>query len=125
LTFEDITLLKPIQFTLPILVQPKKKKTPPPKPATTTEEANNPQQQQTATSSQLSQQEIINQQQQSIFKSMLGEGSLNFYSLIFPQKTFFSKIQLTNDLFFSIAVRMKIPGILIPIFSYKIRKLTI
>jgi hypothetical protein len=79
LTFDDIALLKPIQFTLPILVQPKKKKPPPPKPPTTTEEANNPQQQ--ATTSQPSQQEMIVQQQQSIFKSMLGEGSLNFHSL--------------------------------------------
>lgn len=74
LNFEDTALHKPIQFTSPILVQPKKKKTSPPKPTQTTttiDEANNPQQ---TTTSQSSQQEIIAQQQQSIFKSMLGEG---------------------------------------------------
>jgi len=74
LNFDDTTLLKPIQFTLPILVPPKKK-TPPPKSTqtitTTTNEANNPPQ---ISTSQPSQQEIIVQQQQSIFKSMLGEG---------------------------------------------------
>jgi hypothetical protein len=70
LNFDDINLLQPIQFTLPILVQTKKKKTPsPPKP--TTDAANNPQ---PTPTNQPSQQEMIAQQQQSIFKSMLGEG---------------------------------------------------
>ena len=70
--FDDVPLLKPIQLTLPILVQNKKKaltvkptiveSTTPLTP--TTADATN----------RLSQQEIIFQQQQSIFKSMLGEG---------------------------------------------------
>lgn len=69
LNFEDTALLKPMQFTSPILVQPKKKKNVVSKP--TTDETNNPQ---PVSTSQPSQQELINQQQQSIFKSMLGEG---------------------------------------------------
>jgi hypothetical protein len=70
LNFDDISLLKPIRFTLPILVQAKKTASP---PKTVVFEANVPQQT-TNSTSQPSQQEIIFQQQQSIFKSMLGEG---------------------------------------------------
>ena len=75
LTSEDITLLKPIQFTLPILVQPKKKKITPPKIAST---VNGSEETKTTapppTTSQPPTQETLTQQQQSIFKSMLGEG---------------------------------------------------
>ena len=73
LNFDDINLLQPIQFTFPILVQPKKKKSPPPPPPKpiTIDDPNAPP---PPTTSQPSQQELINQQQQSIFKSMLGEG---------------------------------------------------
>jgi hypothetical protein len=61
LNYDDITLLKPMQLTLPILVQPKKK-TVQQKP--TTDDPNNPPQ---TTTSQSSQQETI-------LKSMLSEG---------------------------------------------------
>jgi hypothetical protein len=75
LHFDDITLMKPIQFTLPILVQTKNKglSTKP-----TIIESNAPQETKTNSTSQPSQQEIILQQQQSIFKSMLGEGNFIF-----------------------------------------------
>lgn len=71
LNTEEISLLKPVQLTSPILVQAKKKLAaakisvadPPVVPATPT-----------GTTSQPSQQELILQQQQSIFRSMLGEG---------------------------------------------------
>ncbi len=72
LHLDDITLLKPIQFTLPILVQAKKKNNTSAK--LTSIESNTPRQTTPNLTSQLSQQEIILQQQQSIFKSMLGEG---------------------------------------------------
>jgi hypothetical protein len=69
LSFDDINLFKPIQFTLPILVQSKKKIIPS-KP--TTDTVNNLEE---SAVSQISQQEIIAQQQQQlIFNSMLGEG---------------------------------------------------
>jgi hypothetical protein len=70
LNSEEVTLLKPVQFTSPMLVQTKKNAIPT-KPITT--ESNVPT---TNSTSQPSQQEIIQQQQQSIFKSMLGEGKL-------------------------------------------------
>ncbi|CAF3343764.1 unnamed protein product [Rotaria sp. Silwood1] len=71
LHYDDITLLKPIQFTLPILVQTKKKVIPT-KPTTLESQTS-----QQTTPNQPSQQEIILQQQQSIFKSLLGEDLSN------------------------------------------------
>jgi len=71
LYFDEITLIKPIQLTLPILVQAKKKDT---SVKQAIIESNTPQQITRNSISQPSQQEIILQQQQSIFKSMLGEG---------------------------------------------------
>ncbi|UJR22588.1 hypothetical protein I4U23_025633 [Adineta vaga] len=68
LTFDDVTLLEPIQFTLPILIQPKKKIIQP-KPIETTTD--------TGIISHEAQQEFIAQQQQLIFKSMLGEDLSN------------------------------------------------
>jgi hypothetical protein len=68
LNSDDVSLLKPIQLTLPILVQTKKNPTST-KPTTT--ESSIPT---TNSTSQPTPQEIIQQQQQSIFKSMLGEG---------------------------------------------------
>ena len=73
LSFDDINLLKPIQFTLPILVPPKKKH---PSTKSTRTPANESTVPQPSSISQPSQQETITQQQQSIFKSMLGEGWL-------------------------------------------------
>ena len=66
---EDIELLKPIQFTLPMLVQTKKNSIPTKTIMTETNIPATPN-----STSQPSQQDIIQQQQQSIFKSMLGEG---------------------------------------------------
>ncbi|CAF3033304.1 unnamed protein product [Rotaria sp. Silwood2] len=74
LNFDEINLLKPIQFTLPILIQPKKKPIPPKTIPTTNDESNILPQ---PTISQPSQQEMIAQQQQLIFKSMLGEDLSN------------------------------------------------
>ncbi|CAF3790122.1 unnamed protein product [Rotaria sordida] len=71
LHYDDITLLKPIQFTLPILVQTKKK-VKSTKPTTVESQAS-----QQTTTNQPSQQEIILQQQQAIFKSLLGEDLSN------------------------------------------------
>lgn len=71
LHFDDVTLTKPIQFTLPMLVQTKNKGL---SNKVTVIESNTPQETKTNSTSQPSQQEIILQQQQSIFKSMLGEG---------------------------------------------------
>jgi hypothetical protein len=71
LNFDDINLLKPIQFTLPILVQAKKKLT---SAKSAMIDSNTPQPTTTNSTSQPSQQELILQQQQLIFKSMLGEG---------------------------------------------------
>ncbi|CAF1395614.1 unnamed protein product [Adineta ricciae] len=68
---DDVTLLKPMQFKLPILVQTKKNDG---ILRSTGMDSNIPQR---ANTSQLSQQELILQQQQSIFKSMLGEESSN------------------------------------------------
>jgi len=100
LNFEEINLLKPIQFTLPILVQPKKKnkvETPRPNPdqATmpTTPAATDPNNPLQVSTSQPSQQDLINQQQQSIFKSVLGEG--NFAIHIFTNLSF--QIDLNNE----------------------------
>ena len=84
LTVEDVTLLKPIQFTLPIFVQTKKK-VGPTKP--TVIETNVPPP--GTTTNQPSQQEIIFQQQQSIFKSMLGEGLSKRNFLTFKTWCFF------------------------------------
>lgn len=94
LTSEDINLLKPIQFTIPILVQPKKKKTTTSKPASTTnttEETKTP----APTTSQPSAQETVTQQQQSIFKSMLGEGQSPFFFLLF-HKFIFQILPMNN-----------------------------
>jgi hypothetical protein len=79
LNFDDITLSKPIQFTLPILAQAKKKVT---SAKPTMIESNTVQSTINNSTSQPSQQEIVLQQQQSIFKSMLGEGLFrrNFFS---------------------------------------------
>jgi hypothetical protein len=67
LHFDEINLMKSIQFTLPILVQTKNK-------GLTTKGTNIESEiKSNTTSSQPSQQEIILQQQQAIFKSMLGE----------------------------------------------------
>jgi len=71
LNFDDVTLLKPIQFTLPILVEPTKKAT---SAKPTIIESNVSQQPTKNSTSQPSPQEIILQQQQSIYKSLLGEG---------------------------------------------------
>ncbi|CAF0743578.1 unnamed protein product [Adineta steineri] len=68
LNYDDINLLKPIQFTLPILVQPKKKTL----PSKTTQMSMD-----VGSTTQESQQDIIAQQQQLIFKSMLGENLSN------------------------------------------------
>jgi len=67
LNCDDITLLKPIQFKLPILVPTNKQEA---SVKSTAIESDVPQR---MTTSQPSQQEIISQQQ-SIFKSVLGEG---------------------------------------------------
>ncbi|UJR26493.1 hypothetical protein I4U23_007820 [Adineta vaga] len=69
---DDVTLVKPIQFKLPIFIQTKKNDRLLRSIGT---ESNLPQR--TITSQQPSQQELILQQQQSIFKSMLGEESSN------------------------------------------------
>ncbi|CAF1259707.1 unnamed protein product [Rotaria sordida] len=74
LNFDEINLLKPIQFTLPILIQPKKKSISSKIKRSSIDESNNPQQ---PTISHPSQQETIDQQQQLIFKSMLGEDLSN------------------------------------------------
>ncbi len=71
LDFDDVTLMKAIQFTSPILVQAKKRVT---SAKPTMAEQNPSQPTATNSTSQPSQQEMILQQQQSIFKSMLGEG---------------------------------------------------
>lgn len=73
LNADDVSLLKPIQMTLPILVQAKKKVSPA-KVNIAEPSANNPSASTGHGTSQPSQQEIIFQQQQSIFRSMLGEG---------------------------------------------------
>ncbi|CAF3703405.1 unnamed protein product [Rotaria sp. Silwood1] len=70
LNFDEINLLKPIQFTLPILIQSKKKLISPKIISTSNDETNIPP---PPTPSQPSQQEMIVQQQQLIFKSMLVE----------------------------------------------------
>lgn len=73
LKFDEINLSKPIQFTLPILLQPKKKAAQVQKPTQTTgDETNVPST--PVAPSQPSQQDMAVQQQQSIFKSMIGEG---------------------------------------------------
>lgn len=65
---DDITLLKPIQFTLPMLVQTKKQTVSIKPPVLETQSSEQ------ITAGQPSQQELILQQQQSIFQSVLGEG---------------------------------------------------
>ncbi|CAF1506676.1 unnamed protein product [Adineta ricciae] len=65
LTSVDASLIKPIQFTLPILVQPKKKTVQPKVAESAATDS--------GTISHELQQEFIIQQQQLIFKSMLGE----------------------------------------------------
>ena len=67
LHFDELNLIKPIQFTLPILVQTKHK-------GLTNKGTTIESEIKTNSTSQPSQQEIILQQQQSIFKSVLGEG---------------------------------------------------
>lgn len=67
LNVDEISLSKPIQMTLPMLVQAKKKIFSTRVAAVDTNSTNN-------NSSQSSQQDLILQQQQSIFRSMLGEG---------------------------------------------------
>ncbi|CAF3628071.1 unnamed protein product [Rotaria socialis] len=75
LKFDDITLMKPIQFTLPILVQPKKKASSQKTGPASNDESSVPPP--LATTSQVPQQQTVAQQQQSIFKSMIGEDSSN------------------------------------------------
>jgi len=65
LDFDEINLLKPIQLTLPMLIQGKKND------SLIKSTTNTP----TTPNTQLTPQELILQQQQFIFKSMLGEGS--------------------------------------------------
>ncbi|CAF1133282.1 unnamed protein product [Rotaria magnacalcarata] len=72
LQFDNVSLLKPIKFTLPILVQAKQKVAPI-KP-TIVVQSQTLQETPTTTPSQ---QELILQQQQSIFKSVLGDDSNN------------------------------------------------
>ncbi|CAF3425125.1 unnamed protein product [Rotaria socialis] len=72
LQFDTVSLLKPIKFTLPILVQTKQKVAPI-KPTTVVQA----QAFQETSTTPASQQELILQQQQSIFKSMLGDDSNN------------------------------------------------
>ncbi|CAF2739920.1 unnamed protein product [Rotaria sp. Silwood2] len=76
LHYDDITLLKPIQFTLPMLVQTKKKVIST-KPAVVESPTSQQTTTTTTTTDQPSQQELILQQQQSIFKSLLGEDLSN------------------------------------------------
>lgn len=84
LNTDEISLLKPIQLTSPILVQAKKKISITKTNVTETSavpSGSAP----TESTSQPSQQELILQQQQSIFRSMLGEGKTK--SLFFAFKS--------------------------------------